>query len=166
MVHHHQRSFFWLDVIVALHREDLHLKWLHVTRDCEREVMLTSASWCRRWCESFAHWVPPQTSSSEIWTWDERDRRTDLNMRHRISAISCNPVFFFLVSLLAHLSRLWKWYCLIGTSLKRNQTVHLLIITSLWISGCVSMIERQRALQCTNSCVDLAVVRGHTISMV
>lgn len=83
--------------VVALHREDLHLKWLCVTRDCEREAMLTSASWCRRWCESFAHWVPPQTSSSEIWTWDERDRITDLNMRHGKSVISCDAVFFVCV---------------------------------------------------------------------
>lgn len=29
--------------------------------------------------------------------------------------------------LLAYLSLLWTWYCPIGTSLKRNQTINLLI---------------------------------------
>lgn len=115
------------------------------------------------------------SSSSNLLLWDldlgweGQDHWFKHETRKKCDFMRCRFfvfLFFFLVLLLAHLSRLWKWYCPIGTSLKGNQTVHPLIITPLWISVCVSMIERQRALQCTNSCVDLAVVRGHTISMV
>lgn len=106
------------------------------------------------------------SSSSNLLLWDLDlgwEGQEDRFKHETQNKCDFMPCHFFSVAL-AHLSRLWKWYCPMGTSLKRRQTVHLLIITSLWISVCV--IERQKAPQCTNSCVDLVLFRGHSISMV
>lgn len=61
------------------------------------------------------------------------------------------------VLLLAHLSLLWKWYCPIGTSLKKNQTINLCI--SAYLCVCICLKDREH-------CVELTVVLILPLSVV
>lgn len=150
----------------------LHLKWLCMACDCEERCRnrMCSRQDDAYFCElmpSMVRIIRSLSSSSNLLLWDldlgSKGGEDRFKHGHKIKVMKCCKdrvitcvMITNVVMLLAHLSRLWKWYCPIGTSWNRNQTIHLLMTD---ICLCVRMCV------CTD-CIVLTVVLILPLSVV